>query len=69
MKYIKSFDHRYILSFLQPGRLIKVTHNDDEWGWGVVVNFQKKGKQNGKNQFRHIFQFLKLYHLIIDIVI
>lgn len=32
----------YCLPFLQPGRLVKVTEEKKEWGWGVVVNFQKK---------------------------
>ena len=47
------------------GRLIKVQHNKDSWGWGIVVNFQKKGKQAGKSisfledcQFSE-FQFLR----------
>lgn len=32
----------YCLPFLQPGRLVRVTEGKNEWGWGVVVNFQKK---------------------------
>ncbi|XP_050401824.2 exosome RNA helicase MTR4 [Patella vulgata] len=32
----------YLLPFLQPGRLLKVKNNEDEYGWGVVVNFSKK---------------------------
>jgi len=35
----------YSVPFLQPGRLVKVTDGDQEWGWGVVVNFQKKKEQ------------------------
>ena len=30
------------LAFLQPGRLVKITDGDVKWGWGVIVNFQKK---------------------------
>jgi superfamily II RNA helicase len=30
----------YCLPFLQPGRLVRVTEGKNEWGWGVVVNFQ-----------------------------
>jgi ATP-dependent RNA helicase DOB1 len=32
----------YALPFLQPGRLVRVRDVDEDWGWGVVVNFQKK---------------------------
>lgn len=32
----------YCLPFLQPGRLVKVKDGQDDWGWGVLVNFQKK---------------------------
>src|SRR5690606_34359299 len=28
--------------FLQPGRLVRIRDGSDDWGWGVVVNFQKK---------------------------
>ncbi|KAG1856518.1 rRNA-processing arch domain-containing protein [Suillus tomentosus] len=32
----------YSLPFLQPGRLIKVKYRDLDFGWGVVVNYQKR---------------------------
>jgi ATP-dependent RNA helicase DOB1 len=32
----------YALPFLQPGRLVKVKHGDLDFGWGVVVNYQKR---------------------------
>ncbi|GAB1608438.1 exosome RNA helicase MTR4-like [Argonauta hians] len=35
-----------ILQFLQPGRLIKVKNADEDFGWGVVVNVQKKADQS-----------------------
>lgn len=35
----------YSVPFLQPGRLVKVTDGDQEWGWGVVVNFTKKNEK------------------------
>lgn len=38
----------YCLPFLQPGRLVKVTEGPKEWGWGVVVNFQKKAGQDDR---------------------
>nr|CAB3266089.1 superkiller viralicidic activity 2-like 2 [Phallusia mammillata] len=41
---LEEFIHmpKYCLPFLQPGRLVKVRNGDHEFGWGVVVNFQKK---------------------------
>ncbi|KAH9960623.1 antiviral helicase [Russula dissimulans] len=32
----------YSLPFLQPGRLVKVKHMDLDFGWGVVINYQKR---------------------------
>lgn len=32
----------YSLPFLQPGRLVKVKHKDLDFGWGVVINYQKR---------------------------
>jgi len=32
----------FCLSFLQAGRLVKVSDKDQSFGWGCVVNFQKK---------------------------
>ncbi|XP_038074593.1 exosome RNA helicase MTR4-like [Patiria miniata] len=36
---------KYALPFLQPGRLVKVKNEDDDFGWGVVINFRKKANQ------------------------
>ncbi|XP_022092267.1 superkiller viralicidic activity 2-like 2 [Acanthaster planci] len=36
---------KYCLPFLQPGRLVKVKNEADEFGWGVVINFRKKANQ------------------------
>lgn len=43
-KEIEEYIHKpkYCLPFLQPGRLVKVKHDDEDFGWGVVVNFSKK---------------------------
>ncbi|XP_078095944.1 exosome RNA helicase MTR4 [Mustelus asterias] len=43
-KEIEEYIHKpkYCLPFLQPGRLVKVKNDDDDFGWGVVVNFNKK---------------------------
>ncbi|EOR02115.1 ATP-dependent RNA helicase mtr4 [Wallemia ichthyophaga EXF-994] len=32
----------YALPFLQPGRLVKVKHHEMNFGWGVVVNYNKR---------------------------
>lgn len=36
---------QYLLPFLQPGRVIKVKNGDDDFGWGVLINLQKKSNQ------------------------
>jgi ATP-dependent RNA helicase DOB1 len=33
----------HALPYLQPGRLVKVRDGEEDWGWGAIVNFQKKG--------------------------
>ncbi|KAK3602043.1 hypothetical protein CHS0354_021137 [Potamilus streckersoni] len=47
-KELLKFLHKpqYILPFLQPGRLVKVKNGEDDFGWGMVVNFQKKANQS-----------------------
>ena len=32
----------YSLPFLQPGRLTKVKYKKLDFGWGVVINYQKR---------------------------
>ena len=32
----------YVLPFLQPGRLVKVKHGKLDFGWGIIVNYQKR---------------------------
>lgn len=32
----------YSLPFLQPGRLVKVKHQSLDFGWGVIINYQKR---------------------------
>ncbi|EJD37648.1 antiviral helicase [Auricularia subglabra TFB-10046 SS5] len=38
----------YCLPFLQVGRLVKVKHDDVDFGWGVVINYQKRLPPKGK---------------------
>ena len=41
---LQSFIHKpqYILPYLQPGRLVRVNNQGTDFGWGIVINFQKK---------------------------
>lgn len=34
----------YIMPFLQPGRMVKVKNEDDEFEWGIIINFKKEGE-------------------------
>jgi ATP-dependent RNA helicase DOB1 len=38
----------HCLPFLQPGRVVRIKHEDMDFGWSVVVNYQKQIKK-GKN--------------------
>ncbi|XP_067934884.1 exosome RNA helicase MTR4-like [Watersipora subatra] len=41
---------KYLVSFLQPGRLLYIKHNDKSFGWAAVVNFHKKVKKDKYGQ-------------------
>jgi ATP-dependent RNA helicase DOB1 len=32
----------YALPFLQPGRLVQVKHEHMDFGWGIIINYQKR---------------------------
>ncbi|KAF2879988.1 hypothetical protein ILUMI_26176 [Ignelater luminosus] len=38
---------RYLIPFLQPGRLVKIKNNDTEYDWGMIVNFKKVIENTG----------------------
>ncbi|KDR70276.1 hypothetical protein GALMADRAFT_76347 [Galerina marginata CBS 339.88] len=38
----------YALPFLQPGRLVKVKHQKLDFGWGVVINYEKRLQPKNK---------------------
>ncbi|XP_071490338.1 exosome RNA helicase MTR4-like [Diadema antillarum] len=40
---------KYCLPFMQPGRMVKVKNGEDDFGWGVVINFQRKANQKASN--------------------
>ncbi|XP_064539014.1 exosome RNA helicase MTR4 [Drosophila montana] len=42
---------QYLVPFLQPGRLVKVSAGKQEYDWGLVLNF-KKQDQNRKNPLK-----------------
>lgn len=37
----------HALPFLQPGRLVRVTDGETEWGWGILVDFQRNATGHG----------------------
>ena len=49
----------YSLPFLQPGRLIKIKYKNLDFGWGVVVNYQKRLPPK-------VFETLRLVILFTD---
>ncbi|KAJ8909989.1 hypothetical protein NQ315_000541 [Exocentrus adspersus] len=71
---IKSYitKSEYLIPFLQPGRLLKIKNQDDEYDWGAVVNFKKvqeivpgrKGKGQAKPATK--VQVDILLHVISD---
>lgn len=49
--YRKVLNHQsYALPFMQPGRLVRIRDGEDDYGWGVVVNIQKKVKKSVQGQ-------------------
>lgn len=56
---------QYLVPFLQPGRLIKVKNGEDDFGWGVVVAFQKKVNQKSDivREAEHIYIIDTLLYL------
>jgi len=50
---------QYAVPFLQPGRLARVEHEED-FGWGAVVNFQKKANQKNASETLYIAELLLL---------
>ena len=37
---------KYLVPFLQPGRLVHIKNGEEDFDWGTIVNFQKKSNQN-----------------------
>jgi ATP-dependent RNA helicase DOB1 len=43
-------NQRYLLKFLQSGRLVKVKYNDHDFGWGAVVSFSRVKPGKGQTE-------------------
>lgn len=69
-KEIQEFIHKpkYCLPFLQPGRLVKVKNEDADFGWGVVVNFCKKGNVKATTDSEPLYVVEVLLHCSKDSV-
>lgn len=39
----------YLIPFLQPGRMVKIQNEVDEYDWGIIVNFKKKSSGKKTN--------------------
>lgn len=37
---------KYLVPFLQPGRLVHIVNGKEDFGWGTIINYQKKANQN-----------------------
>lgn len=54
----------YCLQFMQPGRLVKIKHGKDDFGWGAVVSFNERkptknqAKWDAKPQNRYVVDVL-----------
>lgn len=50
----------YCLKFMQPGRLVKVKYQNHDFGWGAVVNYQKRlrGKEDYTPQESYVVDVL-----------
>jgi ATP-dependent RNA helicase DOB1 len=40
----------YCLQFMQSGRLVRIKHNDHDFGWGAVVNFTQRKPAKGQKE-------------------
>lgn len=54
---------QYLVPFLQPGRMVKVKTEDDEYDWGIIVNFKKDTKDNTKNPLKSVTR------VIVDVLL
>ena len=43
---------KYCLPFINPGRLVKVKHGQNDFGWGIIMNFKKEKKDPDDEEYR-----------------
>lgn len=58
----------YSLPFMQPGRLVKVKHQDLDFGWGAVVNFTAKKPGKGQTQESMVPQESFIIDVLLQVV-
>ncbi|CAO1370413.1 unnamed protein product [Diamesa tonsa] len=54
---------QYLVPFLQPGRMIKVKSDEEEFEWGIIVNFKKDTKDDKKNPLKSVTR------VIVDVLL
>lgn len=54
---------QYLIPFLQPGRMVKVKTEEDEYDWGIIVGFKKDTKDNTKNPLKSVTR------VIVDVLL
>ncbi|EUC60510.1 ATP-dependent RNA helicase (dob1), putative [Rhizoctonia solani AG-3 Rhs1AP] len=60
----------YALPFLQPGRLVTVKHGDQDFGWGVVVNFtQRAAPKNNKTAIATFEALAPQEKYVVDVLL
>ncbi|KAK9889604.1 hypothetical protein WA026_006977 [Henosepilachna vigintioctopunctata] len=57
---------KYLVPFLQPGRLVKIKTSDGEYDWGVVVNFKKTSSLDPSKKRVTNVQVHMLLHVISE---
>ncbi|KAG8195554.1 hypothetical protein JTE90_002180 [Oedothorax gibbosus] len=45
----------YCVPFFQPGRMVKVKNGEDDFGWGIIINYQKKTMPADKGREGSVF--------------
>lgn len=54
---------QYLVPFLQPGRMVKVKTEEDEYDWGIIVNFKKDTKDDKRNPLKSVTR------VIVDVLL
>lgn len=46
------FKPQYVVPFLQAGRMIHVKNKEDDFGWGIIINYKNKKIQSKVSHLR-----------------